>query len=86
MNYSKMSPDKIKELLAEGQVHFNFVVSLYRRQTAKGKHYLHEHPATALSWKEDVIEALARHPLSQVVTADQCRYGLVTPSTEDHKK
>ena len=81
-----MNPDKVKELLAEGRVHLNFVASLYRRQVAKGNDYLHEHPATALSWKEDVIEALARHPLSQVVTADQCRYGLVTPSAEDPLK
>ena len=44
---------------------------------------MHEHPATALNWKEGAIEALARHPMSKVVIADQCRYGLVTTS-EDH--
>ena len=86
MNNSKMNPDKVKESLAEGRVHLNPVASLYRRQVAKGKYYLHEHPAIALSWKEDVIEALARHPLSLVVTADQCRYGLGIPSAEDPKK
>ena len=67
INYPKMNPDKINERLAEGRRHLNVVASLYRRQVAKGKHDLHEHPATALSWKDNVIEALARHPLSQVV-------------------
>ena len=86
MNYPKMNPDRVKELPAEGRVHLNFMASLYRRQIAKGTYDLHEHPATALSWKEDVIEALARHPLAKVVTADQCRYGLVTPSAEDPQK
>ena len=43
---------------------------------------LHEHPA-ALNGKEDVIEALARHPMSNIAIADQCRYGLVTPSEDD---
>ena len=62
MNYPEMNPDKVKELLTKGRVHLNFVASLYKRQVAKGKHDVHEHPATALSWKEDVIEALARHP------------------------
>ena len=78
-----MDPDRVREMLAEGRLHLNFMCSLYRRQITKGKYYLHEHPATALSWKEDVIEALARHPMSKVVSADQCRYGLVTPSEDD---
>ena len=86
MNFPNTNPDKVKEQLAEGRVHLNFVASLYRRQIAKGKYDVHEHPATALSRKEDVIEALARHPLSHVVTADQCRHGLVTPPAEDPKK
>ena len=83
IHYPKANPDKVKELLAEGRVHLNFVASLYRRQVANGKYHLHENPATTLSRMEDVIEALTRHPLSQVVTADQCRYGLVTPSAGD---
>ena len=86
MNYPKMDQAKVRELLAEGRLHLNFMCSIYRRQQAKGKYYLHEHPATALSWKEDAVEALARHPLSKVVVADQCRYGLVTPSADDPTK
>ena len=54
----KMNPDKVKELLAGERMRLNFVAAFYRRQVAKGKHHLHEHPATALSWKEDVMEAL----------------------------
>ena len=80
MNYKNTDPDRVREMVAEGRPHLHFMCSLYRRQVARGKYDLYEHPAAALNWKEDVIEALTRHPMSKVVIADQCRYGLVTPS------
>ena len=83
MNYKKMDPDRVSQLLAEGRQHLRFVCSLYRRQIARGKFFLHEHPATALSWKEEDIDALARLPFTYLVTGDQCMYGLVTPSADD---
>ena len=48
-----------------------------------GRFHLHEHLATAVSWKEGVIEALASDPLARVATADQCQYSLVTRSATD---
>ena len=83
MNYKKMDSEVVREKLAEGRAHLQFMCSLYRMQTDANRYYLHEHPATALSWKEDVIDALARRPETMVVTAHQCQYGLVTPSEED---
>ena len=65
-----MDQAKVRELLAKGRLHLNVLCPLYRSQQAKDKYYLHEHPATALNWKENAIEALARHPLSKVVVAD----------------
>ena len=83
MNYPKMNPDRVRAMVAEGRIHLNFVCSLYRKQIPAGRIYLHEHPATALSWKEEVIEALASDPLAHVVTADQCQHGLATRSATD---
>ena len=51
-----------------------------------GRFDLHEHPTTALSSKEEIIEALVSYPLADVVTADQCQYGLVTRSATDRTK
>ena len=79
MNYPKMSKDKVRDAIAAGRVHLNFVVSLYRKQMYKGKYFLHEHPATALSWKEDTVLALLKSPLVHTVVADQCMYGLTSP-------
>ena len=83
MNYAKMDGDVVREKLEEGRLHLKFMCSLYRYQAKQGRYYLHEHPASALSWKEEEIDALASKPGSFVVVADQCMYGLVTPSQND---
>ena len=48
---------------------------------AKGKYFLHEHPATAISWKEDCISSIASGPTVHTVVAHQCMYGLTSPVT-----
>ena len=83
MNYPK-APDQeaVKEAIARGRRHLRFCTSLYRKQLKAGRHFVHEHPATALSWKDSHIMSLARDPLVHVVVADQCQYGLTSPSPE----
>ena len=55
------------------------MVSLYRKQLARGAHFLHEHPQSAYSWMKVGIKSLSQSPFTHVVTADQCMYGLKTP-------
>ena len=73
---------RVEKAIAEGRVHLGFVASLYRLQLRQGRFFLHEHPATALSWKEDAIADLLRHPDVKSVVADQCQYGLLSKSPE----
>ena len=80
MNYPKMDADKVQKAVEEGRVHLNFMASLYRKQLLKGKFFLHEHPATALSWKEPQIDALMKDPTVHTVVAHQCMYGLTSPT------
>ena len=86
MNYPKAiargNADAVKEAIAKGRRHLNFVTSLYRQQLAAGRHFLHEHPQTAMSWKDEGGMSLARNPLVHVVVADQCQYGLRAPSSD----
>ena len=86
INFKKMDPETVRQMLEEGRAHLRFACSLYRRQIANGKFFLHEHPATAMSWKEEEVDALARLPFVHLVTAHQCQYGLVTPSDADRSK
>ena len=57
MNFPKVDPAKVAEIVAEGLLHLRFVCSLYRQQVASGRFFLHEHPASAVSWREDEIMA-----------------------------
>ena len=55
-----------------------FVFELYEMQVSAGRHFLHEHPAHASSWKERcVVDFLARHPDLYLVTSDMCQFGMV---------
>ena len=86
LNYKHMDKERVRNLIAEGRRHLAFVTSLYRKQMLQGRHFLHEHPASALSWSEPGIAALARHPNVHCVVANQCQYGLTTPAEGDKTK
>ena len=83
MNYPKMDAAKVKQLKREGHRHLQFCVSLYRRQLTLGRHFLHEHPASAGSWKDPSVQTLCRVPMVKLTEVDQCAFGLTTPSAVD---
>ena len=78
MNYPKMDPDRVAKLMAEGRMHLKFMAKIYKKQLDQGRHFLHEHPATAVSWDERSIVKLMAHSDVHVTVADQCQYGLKT--------
>lgn len=75
-----MDPAKVESMIKEGVQHLKFVCSLYRKQIRRGNFFLHEHPATAVSRREEDIKAITKHPSVMTVVGQQCMYGLVTPS------
>ena len=81
MNYRKMPVDKVRGAIEEGKRHLNFCCDLYRRQLQRGKHFLHEHPARALSWVHPQMAAICNMHEVHLVTADRYMYGLETPSS-----
>ena len=82
LNFSKMPKEKVKEILEEGRRHLHFVVSLYRLQLSHGRHFLHEHPCTAASWRDPWVQKLTEDPRVHVTVSDQCEYGLRTPDKD----
>ena len=79
MNYPKMDEADVKKRILEGRKHLAFCISIYREQIRRGRHFLHEHPQTAVSWQETSVVRMSQIPGVSVVTADQCMYGLRTP-------
>ena len=75
MNFRKMPQEKIQQAMHEGRLHLNFMASLYRRQMAKGKFFLHEHPFGAWSWKLDFVLDFCERNGVERVRGDQCPFG-----------
>ena len=55
-NISRMNIEQVKCIMAEGIVHMNFCVELYRMQMDSGRFFLHEHPLSASSWKMPQVQ------------------------------
>ena len=82
MNYPKMDPERVRKLIEEGRMHLQFMVSLYQLQLDAGRFFVHEHPATALSWDERCIVKMLAHCDVHLVKAHQCQFGLMTPGPD----
>ena len=55
-----------------------FTVAMYRIQRSLGGHFLHEHPATASSWKLKCVRDMMQEEGVHTTVADLCMYGLQT--------
>ena len=78
LNFPKMDPARVAQIMKEARAHLHFVISLYHIQIAEGRHFLHEHPQGASSWKDPRMLRLLGNRIVNVAVADQCMYGLVT--------
>ena len=77
-----MDPERVEVLRREAVQHLHFVAGLYKLQVDGGRHFLHEHPAGATSWRDPWIVKLLAHPRVNAVVSDQCEYGLLTPDMD----
>ena len=82
INHRKMSPERVEALRVEAVRHLHYMAGLYKLQLSAGRHFLHEHPATASSWSDPWIMRLLNHPNVSSIVSDQCEYGLLTPDAD----
>ena len=78
MNRGRVDAATRARQLAEARVLLGFAVEVYEMQLRAGRHFLHEHPVAASSWRVPRVARLLRDPRVGDVTGDQCRYGLKT--------
>ena len=55
-------------------VHIECMCELYKAQAEAGRYFLHEHPASAASWREGPIEEVFAMEEVQEVVGDRCQY------------
>ena len=51
-NHMFMDPERKEARMQKGRLHLKFAMELCRYQLAMGRHFAHEHPASAASWNE----------------------------------
>ena len=66
-----------REARLQGIKHLNFCCAVYRWQTERGVHFLHENPRGASSWDLDCLKAVRELPGVVVVRCDQRLHELV---------
>ena len=62
INHKKMAVNYVTDQLGEGRLHLEFMTSIYREQSKRGRRCLHGHPASALSWRERCMDELGKNP------------------------
>jgi hypothetical protein len=60
------------------EILLTFAAAVYKLQVSSGRHFLHEHPAGATSWRSPAIAKLLATPGVSAVVAHQCAFGLQT--------
>ena len=58
INHRKMDPARVEELRKEAVMHLHFMMGIYRIQIDGGRHFLHEHPASATSLNDNGSKGL----------------------------
>ena len=58
--------------------HVEFWCALYKFQNQQGRHFLHEHPWTARSWKLPCVADLMRHPAVNVAQGHMCQFRMLS--------
>lgn len=80
LNLKKMKEDVRIRRFDEADCYLNFSMTLAKRQHRNGRFWCHEHPRDASSWRKPSVHEMNMQEGVHVVTFDQCRVGLRTPS------
>ena len=77
INNKKRNPDIVSREYVRAMIHIRFTMELYQLQHAAGRYFLHEHPAQASSWAEEIVRRTAAMEGVRIVVGDQCQFGAV---------
>jgi hypothetical protein len=76
INWSKMSPEKIKEILKEGLMMWDYSLEAIEAQLNADRYFGLEHPGLASSWTLPQTQKLLQRPDVALITFDMCEAGL----------
>jgi hypothetical protein len=73
-----MAPERVQRLITEALAHVHFCLILYEIQRSSGRLFLHEHPATATSWKDPKVYEYVEKKDVWTTVMHMCQYGMVS--------
>ena len=82
LNFSKMDPTKVREVIDKGMRHLNFAMKLCEVQWSQGGYFVFEHPWGARSWDTPSVRKVMGLAGVKVVRTDMCQYKM---QSEDHE-
>ena len=71
--------------MRKAMLHLSFCCELYKYQVARGRYFLHEHPAQATSWQTDIVKRILQLEGVMRTNGDQCQYGAEAYGLTDAK-
>ena len=77
LNYSKMSPDEVKEKLQEGLEHLKFAMEICEMQSRAGRYFAFEHPWGAKSWQVPAVQKIMNLKNSRVIKTHMCQFEMM---------
>jgi hypothetical protein len=80
LNANKMGKIEWERRRREAELLLVFAAAVYALQVRSGRHFLHEHPAGASSWRHPAIAKLYARSGVDAVVANMCEFGLTTSS------
>ena len=78
LSRAKMGEERWKIMLEHGRRHLEFMFELYKIQHDAGRLFLHEHPASASSWRELCIMKISELDNVETVVGHMCQFGMMS--------
>jgi hypothetical protein len=75
INDPKRDPEVVKREHTQALVHLGFMCEMYKAQEDAGRYFLHEHPESASSWREECIKDVENMDGVDTIVGDRCQYG-----------
>jgi hypothetical protein len=83
LNHKRMSEQEVRRRKVEAETLLGFAIEVYEHQMRHGRHFLHEHPASATSWLCPKMAKLRERKGVGEVVGHLCQYGLTTRAGTD---
>jgi len=73
-----MSEEAKNTMIERALIHLHFCLELYQIQVDNGRYFLHEHPATATSWKDPKVQEFIKINNIESTVMHMCQYGMTS--------